>query len=130
MCITNVSVSEGLANGTRLLFQSSAEKGKLRFRPFSKPSEGLLELKRARMTYKRKGVKLIRNQFPLRLAWAVTIHKSQGQTIARLGFFLPKGGQLFAEGMAYTMFSRLKSLEQLRIFAPERKSVSTIKGKF
>ena len=48
-------------------------------------------------------------QFPLRLAWAVTIHKSQGQTLDAAVIDL--GGGAFANGQTYVAFSRIRTLE-------------------
>lgn len=50
-------------------------------------------------------------QFPLRLAWAVTIHKSQGQTYNRAVIDLGSGA--FAPGQTYVALSRITALEGL-----------------
>jgi ATP-dependent DNA helicase PIF1 len=50
-------------------------------------------------------------QFPLRLAWAVTIHKSQGQTYKRAVIDLGSGA--FAPGQTYVALSRITSLDGL-----------------
>ena len=50
-------------------------------------------------------------QFPLRLAWAITIHKSQGHTYGSVAVDMGDGA--FAHGQTYVALSRCKNLEGL-----------------
>ncbi|TXK18957.1 ATP-dependent RecD-like DNA helicase [Homoserinibacter sp. GY 40078] len=59
-------------------------------------------------------------QFPLRLAWAVTIHKSQGSSYDRA--IVDLGPRSFAPGQTYVALSRLTALDGLYLTRPLRPS--------
>ena len=59
------------------------------------------------------------SQFPIRLAWAITIHKSQGKTFDRV--ILDIGWGTFAAGQIYVGLSRARSLKSIVLKKPIRK---------
>lgn len=62
---------------------------------------------------KRAGI----TQIPLRLAWAITVHKSQGMTLDAARIDLRKA---FVEGMGYVALSRVKNLDNLYLHGINR----------
>ena len=57
---------------------------------------------------------LLRRQYPIIPAYALTVHRVQGQTLRFVGLFFR--GDVFCHGMLYTALSRAKSWEAVRVW--------------
>ncbi|KAM6396341.1 ATP-dependent DNA helicase PIF1 [Pluvialis apricaria] len=112
MLAKNLDVSRGLVNGARgvVVGFESEEKGlpKVRFLC------GVTQvIKMEKWVFKGpSGVNLSRQQLPLKLAWAISIHKSQGMSLDCVEISLSR---VFESGQAYVALSRARSLAGLRV---------------
>ncbi len=57
---------------------------------------------------------LLRRQYPIIPAYALTVHRVQGQTLRFVGLFFR--GDVFCHGMLYTALSRVRSWEAVRVW--------------
>ncbi|XP_037642340.1 ATP-dependent DNA helicase PIF1 [Sebastes umbrosus] len=112
MLTKNLDVARGLVNGARgvVVAFESGKHGLPRVRFLC----GVTELlKPERSVFKSGGgIHLSRQQLPLKLAWAISIHKSQGMTLDCVEISLAR---VFESGQAYVALSRARTLEGLRV---------------
>ena len=137
MLTSNIDVSDGLTNGTTgtvthvvgndeglphiilVHFEcSGVGENARRASPFKHISACSVPIHKGQATFTirgRKSCQASRTQFPLTLAWAVTIHKCQGLTLPEIVVDMsPKKGK-FSGGQAYVAFSRVRELAKLHI---------------
>src|ERR1700752_2203757 len=113
--LRNLNASEGLCNSTRLIVKgcykylidaeilTDINKGKRVLIP------------RVRLTPSDTDLpfQLVRRQFPIKLSFAMTINKAQGQTILNMGLYLPK--PVFTHGQLYVALSRVQSNDKIKV---------------
>jgi hypothetical protein len=74
------------------------------------------KIEKRKATYeKTKGITTTRTQFPLCVAYALTIHKCQGLSLDVA--MMDLGSDIFEDGMAYVALSRVRSFENVHIIA-------------
>ena len=112
MLLRNINPRQGLCNGTRVIFDRCIDNKLLQCRVVETDRVVLIP----RITFIPKlneyPFEWQRRQFPVRTAFAITINKSQGQTLKYAGVWLR--GDVFTHGQLYVACSRVSSPENLR----------------
>jgi ATP-dependent DNA helicase PIF1 len=119
--LRNLDPSAGLCNGTRLIVMRLGQyviEAKI-LSTTTSPSPDSVFIPRVSLDTNANGslpFTMRRQQFPVRLAFATTINKSQGQSLRVIGLHL--GRQVFSHGQLYVALSRTKDPSRLYICLP------------
>ena len=117
MCTVNLDMERGICNGSQGVVTDFVGSDK---RPEVKFSNGIKIVIGPHTWQSSDYPTLAISQLPLQLAWAMTIHKIQGTTLARAQIDI--GNVIFEYGQTYVALSRIQSLDGLYLagFNPGR----------
>ncbi|XP_058747934.1 uncharacterized protein LOC131620787 [Vicia villosa] len=120
MLMRNLDQSEGLCNGTRLTvtrLTSHVIEAKI---ISGKNVGNIIYIPRMSLSPSQSPwpFKLVRRQFPIMVSFAMTINKSQGQSLDHVDLYLPK--EVFSHGQLYVAISRIKSKKGLKILIHDK----------
>lgn len=115
MMLRNLDPSQGICNGTRMTCRAFMPNS-IHAEVATGPHKGKLFLIPRITIYttvEQVGVEFKRCQFPIRPAFAMTINKSQGQTLDSVGLYL--SAPVFSHGQLYVALSQVKRPEDIKI---------------
>ena len=113
MVMRNLCAKYGIMNGVKLRVEAISRFLVVARTLCSDQRKVLLPRIQFSMTVPTSAVRIIRRQFPLRLAYAQTINKSQGQTLARVCFDVRS--PVFTHGASYVAMGRVEEAADLAL---------------
>mmetsp|Transcript_17205 Transcript_17205/g.22373 ORF Transcript_17205/g.22373 Transcript_17205/m.22373 type:complete len:527 (-) Transcript_17205:77-1657(-) len=110
--LRTLNMKQHLCNGRRMIVEHMTQNG-LKLKHIG-DLEGQPSVWVPRIIFKSEPLPfvLVRRQFPVKLAFCMTIDKSQGNTFNKVGVFLPR--PVFSHGQFYVACSRTKSFKRLK----------------
>ena len=120
--LRNMNIKNGHCNGTRYLVKHIGEYRLVLQKLNSNPGDKnrFLILPRIPMVYGGKSFpfKLKRLQFPIKIAFTLTINRAQGQSASKCGILLPKS--IWTHGQIYVAFSRCGNPNNIYVWAEQQ----------
>jgi hypothetical protein len=123
------NMSKGIFNGVRCQLVAFAGNKCVFIKLISGPAAGTTTLLPAcvfNISPEQSGLpfNIRRRQFPLILAYAVTVHKAQGQTLAKVGLYISTA--IFTHGQLYTALSRTRGWRNIAVLStlPHSESIA------
>ena len=119
--VTNVVINETTEKMSTILVAFDSKhvgQGAMHTSVYHSINQNAVPIHRTQATFpiqKKASFQATRSQFPLKLAWAVTIHKCQGLTLPEIVVDMTPAKSKFKPGEAYVAFSRVRTLEKLHI---------------
>lgn len=127
MVLRNYDPVNGVCNGTKGIVSKLADnvieiliKGEN-----DQPKSVLLHRRDLKPSDPQIGVGFTRHQFPISLAFAMTINKSQGQTLNKVGLFLAE--PVFGHGQLYVALSRVIHPDNVKVFVTDTETQGKLK---
>ncbi|KAG7982144.1 hypothetical protein I3843_04G034800 [Carya illinoinensis] len=120
----NINPSEGLCNGTRLTrcnFSRNLIDAQISSSHYSGKRVFIPRIAFLPETTENNGFPFKRTQFPVKLSFAITVNKSQGQTLNFVGIYLPE--PVFSHGQLYVALSRAKTADSVKMLIRPTTSV-------
>ena len=119
--VTNVVVEQTTGNISVILiaFDSEHVGQEARYTSvYNSTNQNAVPIHQTQATFpvdKKASFQATKTQFPLTLAWAVTIHECQGLTLSEIDIDMTPAKDKYKPGEAYVTFSRVKTLDKLHI---------------
>jgi ATP-dependent exoDNAse (exonuclease V) alpha subunit len=127
MLMRNLDPQHGLCNGTRMtLLQASRHCLEVRLNGGEFDGQSRFIYRCSLSTSEDLAFQLTRTQFPVRLSFAMTINKSQGQSLKHVGLDLRR--QVFTHGQLYVALSRITDVSHLSILLSTDNTEETIRN--